>query len=126
MRCLERNTQTVWYSLYAGRGTRAVDADGLYTGDRAVAYSAPVEALMNVSGARGTAEREQFGINTSYTKTIVTDDMETEFDTDTIFWIGVEPDANGEAGAVKHNYAVVRVSKTLNSVTLALAEVQAS
>lgn len=124
MRTLAINKQTIYYSLYNGK--EDVIIDGHRTGEKRNSYSSPVKARMNVSAAKGTADTEQFGITDEYTKTIVTDDMACPIDTDSILWIGIAPDVNGESGAVKHNYKVVRVAKSINSITYAVAEVKVS
>ena len=88
MRTLQRNKQTIWYALYLGI-TFVVDDDGNYTGEQSVAYTVPTQAKMNVSGNRGQAAVEAFGIDNPFTRIAVTDDLTTPFDTDTIFWVGV-------------------------------------
>ena len=124
MRTLRRNKQTVFYALYLG--VEDVTEGEYKTGEKAVLYSSPVRVKMNVSAARGNAEVEQFGIQDTYSKTIITDDMNCPITTDSILWIGIAPDANGEIGAVKHNYKVVRVARSLNSITYAVEEVKVS
>lgn len=124
MRTLAINKQTIYYALY--NGTQDVVIDGSRTGEKRNDYSPPVKVRMNVSAAKGTADTEQFGITDEYTKTVVTDDMVCPIDTESILWIGITPDANGEGGAVKHNYRVVRVAKSINSITYAVREVDVS
>ena len=124
MRTLRRNKQTVFYALYLG--IEDMVEGGYKTGEKAVLYGSPMRVKMNVSAARGNAEVEQFGIQDTYSKTIITDDMNCPINTDSILWIGIAPDANGESGAVKHNYKVVRVAKSLNSITYAVEEVKVS
>lgn len=125
MRSLERNKQTVYYALYSGK-TEIVDADGNRTGSYIEGYHDPVAISVNVSAARGTAEIEQFGIAVNYTHTIETTDMSLPIDTDSILWIGITPDSDGEAGAVKHNFVVATVATSLNSKMIAVREVDVS
>ena len=75
---------------------------------------------MNVSGARGAADVAMFGINSSYGRSIVTDDLTTPFSEETVFWIDADPDTE------PHDYKVVGVSRTINQVVIALAEVHVS
>ena len=117
MRCLNKNKRPVYYALYKGK-TPITDADGNLTGEFTLTYTEPIMAEMNVSQARGTADVEQFGINTPYTHTIVTDQMDCPIDTDSILWIYRTPDNN-----VKHNYAVTKVARALTSITYAVQEV---
>ena len=123
MRTTQRDKRTIWYALYLGT-TELVGDDGNYTGEHSVNYSAPVKARMNVSGGRGRAAVEMFGIENPFTRAAVTDDLTTEFDTDTIWWFGVTPGATAEE--VAHNYRCTGVVKTVNSCTIALAEVDVS
>lgn len=125
MRTLLRNKQRFWFANITGT-TRTVDEYGYETGESEVAYSEPVEFEANISAARGTTDLDAFGINTNYTKTIVTDDLTVPIDKSTILWIDCEPDENGEAGNIKHDYVVVAVAKSINSVTIAIKEVSVS
>ena len=118
MRTLGRNKQAFYYALYKGK-TAIVDAGGFDTGDYTVTYETPVEMRANISPARGTADVEQFGITTNYTHTIVTDDMTCPIDQNSILWIG-------RATTLPHNFAVVQVAKSLNSITIAIREVEVS
>ena len=123
MRTTQRDKRTIYYALYNGV-TEIVDEDGNYTGEYEVSYGTPTKARMNVSGGRGQAQIEMFGIDNPFTRTAVTDDLTTEFNTDTIFWFGVTPGAY--ADDVPHNYRCTGVSKTINCCTIALAEVDVS
>lgn len=125
MKTLLRNKQVFWYSNILST-SRLTDEYGNETGELAVEYSAPVSLEANISAARGTTELDAFGINTNYSKTIVTDLLTTPIDKSTIIWIDNEPDENGESGKIKHNYVVVAVAKSLNSLTIAVKEVSVS
>ena len=115
MRTVQRNKRTIWYALYNGV-TEVVDEDGNYTGEQEVSYGEPIQARMNVSGGRGQAEIELFGVDNPFTRTAVTDDLDTLFNTDTIFWFEADPLVD------PHNYRCTGVSRTINQVVLALAE----
>lgn len=121
MRALLRNMQTFYYALY-DRKTEVIK-DGLRTGQYTVTYSAPVSMSANISASKGSADLSPFGIDTQYTKTIVTTDMSCPIDENTILWIGKTP---AEDGSVPHNYVVVRVARSLNSITYAIREVKVS
>lgn len=118
MRTNQRNKLTVWYALYAGT-VEELDADGNYTGEYEVKYEAPVKTRMNVSGARGQADVEMFGIDNPYTRTLITDDLTTPFDTDTVFWVGINPE-DGE-----YNYRCTGVATTINTRTIAIRQIDA-
>ena len=115
MRTVQRNKRPICYALYNGV-TEVVDEDGNYTGEQEVSYGEPIEARMNVSGGRGQAEIELFGVDNPFTRTAVTDDLTTPFNTDTIFWFEADPLVD------PHNYRCTGVSRTVNQVVLALAE----
>ena len=125
MKALLRNKQAFYYANISTTAD-ATDEYGNKTGEQNITYSAPVSVMANISPARGSADLDAFGINADYTKTIVTDDLTLPVDKSTILWIGVEPDKDGEAGTVKHNYVVVQVAKSLNSMTIAVKEVSVS
>ena len=118
MMCLAQNKQPLFYALYQDK-TQIVDSNGNKTGQWNTSYSSPVEVWMNISAARGTADVEQFGINDSYTRTLVTDNVNCPISTDSVLWIGNDPTSD------PYNYRVVRVAKSLNSSTYAIEEVSA-
>jgi len=118
VRTNQRNKRTIYYALYQGV-TEVTDEYGYYTGEVYIRYSDPIKAKMNVSGGRGAADIEMFGIDNPYTRTAVTGDLTTPFDTDTIFWFEADPKTD------THNYRCTGVSRTPNQVVLALAEVNA-
>ena len=136
MRTVQRNKEVVYYALYSGV-TDVVDSDGNYTGEQIVSYGDIKRARMNVSGGRGRAEIELFGVDNPFTHTLVTEDLETPFDTDTIWWVRNESplfspeDYDGVTTSDDylfgtklgpHNMRCTGVSRTINQVVIALAE----
>ena len=119
MRTTQRDKRTVYYALYLS-DTELQDESGAYTGEHGPAYDTPVKARMNVSGGRGRAEIELFGIDNPFTRSAVTDDLETPFDTDTVFWFDCDPLTE------EHNYRCTGVARTINQVVIALAEIDRS
>lgn len=115
MRTIQRNKRTIYYALYEGLAD-IVDGDGNLTGEKETRYGEIVTARMNVSGGRGSAEIELFGIDNPFTRTAVTDDLSTPFNTDTIFWFDTDPLTE------EHNYRCTGVARTINQVVIALAE----
>lgn len=118
MRELERNKQRIYYALYTGK-VDAVDANGYKTGEKTKSYSDPVSFRINVSPARGNADREIFGIELSYTRTMTTDKLDCPIDVDTILWVGRDI-------SEPHNYIVVRKAQSLNDIVYAIREVTIS
>ena len=116
MLSLAINQQTIYYALYTGT-TEAVDSDGLYTGDWEESYAEPVAIEASVSAARGTSDIDLFGINESYTKTVIVDDTDCPINEASILWIDANPETD------EHNYEVVRVAKSLNHITYAVQKV---
>lgn len=119
MRVVNRNRRPVAYAFYLGV-TDVVNADGEYTGEHEVSYTEPIKALMNVSGGRGQADINLFGIGSSTMRTIVTEDLNTPFSEETVFWIETDPDTE------PYDYRVVNVSRTINQVVIAIDQVGVS
>lgn len=121
MRSLNRNKSVIYYSLYKGE-TEQIDSNNLYTGVVVPSYEDPVSIRAVVSAARGTADLDLFGVNISYTKAVVVDDIDCPIDEHSRLWIDRSPtDANGVD--VPHNYEVVQVAKSFNHITYAIREV---
>ena len=117
MRTLKRNKRPVAYAFYQGT-TELTDADGNLTGEYSVQYTAPVKALMNVSGGRGQADIALFGLTQTFGRTATTEDLDVPWNTETVMWIETDPDTE------PFDYRVVAVSRTINQVVLALSEVE--
>ena len=117
MRTLKRNKRPVAYAFYEGV-TELLDENSNYTGEYSVSYTEPVKTLMNVSGGRGQADIALFGLTQTFARTATTEDLITPFNTETVFWVESDPDTE------PFDYRVVAVSRTINQVVLALAEVE--
>lgn len=118
MRNLNRNEQTIYYALYSGLTENTIG--DLYTGEMVASYTSPVAIRASVSAARGTADLDLFGINISYTKAVIVDDINCPIDEHSRLWIGTNP------LTAEHNYEVVAVAKSLNHITYAVKEVDFS
>ena len=119
MRTVKRNKRPVAYAFYSGM-VELTDENGDYTGEYEVEYTTPVKTLMNVSGGRGQADIALFGLTQNFSRTVTTEDLETPFDTETVFWVECDPDT------APFNYRVAAVARTINQVVLALEEVDVS
>lgn len=117
MRTVKRNKRPVAYARYDGV-QELTDEYGNLTGEYAVSYTKPVKTLMNVSGGRGQADIALFGLTQTFSRTATTQDLDTAWSTDMVFWVESTPD-DGD-----YNYRVAAVSRTVNQVVLALAEVE--
>lgn len=122
MKALERNKQNIYYANYTGK-TKVYDEDGLYTGESEVTYTEPVGVKVNVSASRGQAEIDLFGTDLNYTNTIATD-KDLGIDEHSILWVGKE--AYQGSVITPHNYTVVSVAKSLNSIVYAIRKVDVS
>ena len=135
MKALERNKQTFYYALPTGL-TNVLDEDGYYTGEQMPSYAKPVKAEMNISPATGRTVLEWFGINEAYDKVLVTDDINCPITETSRLWIDTMPVIAGEplkpgdppAGSTEtpHDYIVVRVGRSLNSVAIGVTKVSVS
>lgn len=117
MRTVKRNKRPVAYAFYQGV-TELTDDDGNLTGEYSVQYTEPIKALMNVSGGRGQADIAMFGLTQTFGRTATTEDLDVDWNTQTVMWIGTDPDTE------PFDYRVVAVSRTINQVVLALSEVE--
>lgn len=98
--------------------TELTDDDGNYTGEYDVEYTTPVKTYMNISGGRGQADIALFGLTQTFSRTATTQDLETDWNTEMVVWVETDPDTE------PFDYRVVAVSRTINQVVLALAEVE--
>lgn len=114
MHTLARNRRAFYYATYEGKSK--VYVDGLYTGREEITYSTPIEARMNISPSLGRAELESFGINSGYTHTIITDEMDCPMDEHSVIWYGVPTSS-------PNNYVVVRKAVALDHIIYALQKV---
>lgn len=121
MKLQKRNLKSVWYCLYSGKEA-ITDADNYETGEYRVAYEEPVEIKCNVSPAMGQSQVEMFGNLESYDKVIVTDDINCPIDENTVLFIDKAPVQ--VEGRYVFDYTVLRVAKSLNSVSIAVRKVK--
>lgn len=123
MKALERNKQTIYYANYTGKTD--VYEEGLFTGEHTPTYTTPAEAKVNVSASRGEAYIDLFGTDINYTNTIVSD-KDLGINENSILWIGVSPSTSTSSAITPHNYTVVSVAKSFNSVVYAIRKVDVS
>ena len=119
MRTSHRDKRPVAYASYIGQ-TEMVDENGDYTGESDVQYSTPVKTLMNVSGGKGQADIALFGLTQNFSRTAVTQDLDTNWNTEMVMWVERDPDTE------PFDYRITRVARTINQVVLALEEVDVS
>ncbi len=120
MRCMDRNTQVVWWSSYE---QVPILHQGYETGEYKRAWTEPTKARFNVSPPYGRIEDSPFGTDVSYNCMIRAVDV--PFSIDDRVWVQPEPPqklANGEYD-IKNAYKVVKIAHSLNSVAVALFSV---
>ena len=119
MRTVQRDKRPVAYAYYSGI-RELTDDNGDYTGEYDVEYSTPIKTLMNVSGGRGQADIALFGLTQNFSRTAVTQDIETDWNTEMVMWVERNPDTES------FDYRISQVARTINQVVLALEEVDVS
>lgn len=131
VRCMQRNKRRFWFALYAGTEP-IVDEYGNDTGEKNVLYDNPVEMYANISGGKGETQAEQFGNTDSYDKVIASDNTEPKFNVYSVLWADREPALSEDGSLLKdekgevitpHDYIVVGVAQSLNSVSYAVRKV---
>ena len=115
MRTLRRNKQTIHYAVYSGVNA-VIDGNGFHTGEYESTYGTVTEAKMYVSPATRKATLEMFGINGSFDKILITDDMTCPITETSIVWLDADTTS-------PNDYVVVRVAKALNHITYAVTQV---
>ena len=130
MRCAYRNKQSFWYALFDAT-EEGRDEHG-YQNAAYPTYHDPVLTSGNISPAKGDVVARQFGDDDLYDKVILLGDRETQIDENTVLWIDVTPELDGNGALVldrngrpvtPHNYIVRRVAKSLPQFGSALIAV---
>ena len=116
MRTLAINKQPMWYALCTGK-TEVIDEYGNHTGVFELTYSNPVYYPVNMSESRNIVKHEAFGVTADYDRTFVTTDMSCPITEDSIIWFDADPKTE------PHNYVVHRIANSLNSITIAIRQV---
>lgn len=124
MRCMRRNKTKFAYATFE-MSTPHYDEYGNLTYEQDVTHSKPKFSKANISAARNTSVVQLFGMDINYDKVIVMD--KTDIDENSILWVDRLPVLNDDGTTdTPHDYIVRRVSKSLNSVAIAIARVDVS
>jgi hypothetical protein len=146
VRTLHRNKKPFWFCLFEEK-IPIVDEYGNDSGEYIVRYGTPTKMSANISPATGYSQTEQFGNLENYDAVIVTDWMNCPIDENSVLFIGKQV-AYGEAVTIDYtpretvlgddeavpvtvdvplyNYVVMRVAKSLNSISIAVRKVDVS
>ena len=114
MRLLQRNTAPFWYADAAGK--EEIFINGKPSGEYAVLYTELVQARGNLSAASGTVRNELFGAFSDYDFVILCDNPKLSIRDTSVVWLE-KPDGK------PHTHIVRRISRSLNSVAIAVKEV---
>lgn len=139
MRTLNRNMRPFYYCLYKEE-TPIIDEYGNESGESIVTYYEPVQMYANISPATGVSNTEQFGNLENYDKVIVTTDMSCPIDENSVLFIDKEPEfgtvlthiptavttTDEEVSVPIPDYTVRRVSRSINSISIAVRKVTVS
>ena len=98
MRLLDRNKQTIWYSLPV-RKVELTDLNGFRTGQYKVEYSEPSKIKLNIRWDDGLVRLEGFGLNGSGRRRMVVESRLCPITLGAILWIDTEPQY-GETAAI--------------------------
>ena len=116
MRDSEKNKTEIYYAL------RNVSKDKDEWGNThdVTTYGKPVKLKISVSGDKGEASAEAFGVDIQYERQMSTHDMSCPIDEYTHLWL------DGRSIEDTHNYEVAAVSKSLNCIRYAIRSVNVS
>ena len=99
MRLLDRNKQTIWYSLPV-RKVELTDLNGFRTGQYKVEYSEPSKIKLNIRWDDGLVRLEGFGLNGSGRRRMVVESRLCPITLGAILWIDCEPQYSEDSAVV--------------------------
>ena len=112
MRHLIRNKRQFAYAKYEGFTENKTD-DGFYTSESTPEYGGQIIAYANISTAGGVISNQGFGVQSEYTRTMVTNEQISPMDR---IWFDCPYDG-------PHNYTAQRIGDSKNETVYALIEV---
>lgn len=114
MRLLRRNLQTVYYCTLDRR--EEILDNGYRTGEYKNIYSDPVPLECVIAANRGYKHRDFYGQLESYDVTLVTADMTSQIDEETMLYIRKEPEYDGEGQPTGFTHTVREVAPMQNTI----------
>lgn len=90
MRDLKKNQRKLWYALYRDK-IPIIDENGDETGDYTTGYGPPVSFDASLSSGKGAAQRDMFGVDVDFTRTISTTDMNLPITETSLVWYETKP-----------------------------------
>lgn len=105
----KRNEREFTYKLYLGK-TPIIDEEGFDTGETEQSYSKEYTMRANISPAVGQVQIESFGNLQDYDHVIITHDKDCPIDEHSIIYYD------------NRRYIVRRIAKSLNCISIAIAQ----
>lgn len=90
MRSLKKNQRKMYYALF-DKMVPQIDENGDETGDPVAHYSAPVMFNASLSSGKGSAQKEVFGADVDFTRSISTTDLQLPITETSLVWYETEP-----------------------------------
>lgn len=122
MRSLNKNQRRLWYALYQDKKP-ILDENNDETGDYIKGYSPPVLFYASLSAGKGNAQKDVFGTDVDFTRTISTTDLKLPITENSLIWYETEPVllADGSPDSNSADYEVAaRPADGLNVLVIAL------
>lgn len=125
MRNLIKNKRPIVVLNY-GTKTPVLDSDNNETGEYIIGYGNEICFSANVSGAKGDATVNVFGVDLDYDKTIaisVEKYHQLQLNENSVFFIDKKPEYNSQNKPL-YDYKVKKICETLNEVVIAVKKVR--
>lgn len=90
MRNLKKNQRKMYYALF-DKMVQQVDENGDETGDPAKHYTAPVKFKASLSSGNGSAQKEVFGTDVDFTRSISTTELNLPITETSLVWYETAP-----------------------------------
>lgn len=122
MRSFKKNQRNLWYSLYRDK-VPIIDENNDETGDYTNGYSPPVLFYASLSAGKGNAQKDVFGTDVDFTRTISTTDTQLPITENSLVWYETEPVLlpDGSPDSDSADYEVAgRPADGLNVLVIAL------
>ena len=122
MRNLKINQRKMFYAQYRDK-VPIVDDNGDETGDFTTGYSPPIEFYASMSAGKGNAQRDVFGTDVDFTRTISTVDLSLPINENSLVWHETAPvllpDGSADPDSADYEVAAPR-AEGLNVLVIAL------
>lgn len=90
MRNLKKNQRKMYYALF-DKMVQQVDENGDETGDPVKHYTAPVKFKASLSSGNGSAQKEVFGTDVDFTRSISTTELNLPITETSLVWYETAP-----------------------------------